>query len=223
MSTFLEIAEDYCDAIGVTRVTTTVLADLTRPQKKYIGDIQGAWMDLQNERGDWGWMWRRDSFNTTADAALYTPDATVIARFDKGQFTAYLTADGVSNEYPLTYAEWPIFWRNFGKGVPTSGAPRYISERPDGVLHLYPPPSAVYTIGETHYVRPTEMSGNSDTPGLPARFHNIILYRALKKYARRENAPEILIGVQEEWDRLERALERDEKGPTHIDQAAMGS
>jgi hypothetical protein len=70
--------------------------------------------------------------------------------------------------------------------------PVVIAVGPDQSLCLGPPPNALYTITADYFVAPTEMVADTDIPaGLPTRFHMLIVYRAMMKYAGFESAPEV--------------------------------
>jgi hypothetical protein len=68
-----------------------------------------------------------------------------------------------------------------------------IAVGPDQSLCLGPPPTDQYTITGDYFVAPSEMVADTDVPaGLPTRFHMLVVYLAMQKYAGYESAPEVM-------------------------------
>ena len=64
---------------------------------------------------------------------------------------------------------------------------------------LGPPPDGSYTITGDYFVAPSERAADIDVPvGIPTRFHMLIVYRAMMKYAGYESAPEVYQRASEE-------------------------
>jgi hypothetical protein len=76
------------------------------------------------------------------------------------------------------------------RGVRTR--PVVIAIGPDQSLNLGPPPNGNYTVTGDYFVAPSMMVADTDIPvGLPSRFHMLIVYRTMMKYAGYESAPEV--------------------------------
>jgi hypothetical protein len=74
---------------------------------------------------------------------------------------------------------------------------------PDQSLNLGPPPNGLYTVTADYFVAPSLLVLDTDIPaGLPARFHLLIVYRTMMKYAGYESAPEVYQRGSEEHGRM---------------------
>lgn len=81
---------------------------------------------------------------------------------------------------------------------------------PDGDdgIYLAPVPDAVYTLTFALSLAEPTLSGASDVPLLPSRFHDIIEVRAAKFLAIRRKDPDMVSLLNDEEDDLCRALDR---------------
>ena len=61
-----------------------------------------------------------------------------------------------------------------------------------------------------YYMGGQELAADGDIPEMPERFHDLIVYRAMEKYAYRESAGEVLARAKEEGRRILRQLELDQ-------------
>jgi hypothetical protein len=101
-------------------------------------------------------------------------------------------------------------WRNdymLGAQRQVRTRPVVIAVGPDQSLCLGPPPNALYTVTGDYWVAPSLMALDTDLPaGLPKRFHMLIVYDAMKKYAGYESAPEVYARGTEESARMKARL-----------------
>lgn len=115
-------------------------------------------------------------------------------KWDRETFRCYPTAVGYQGEMFLDEIPYDA-WRNsymLGAMRSVQTRPMVIAVGPDQSLCLGPPPNDQYTITGDYFVAPTEMSADTDIPvGLPTRFHMLIVYRTMMKYAGYESAPEV--------------------------------
>lgn len=172
----------------------------------WVGD---AWGDLQTQRDDWAWM--RSSvilgagvaFQTVAGQASYPLGtglgtvgvaADAFGKWDLGTLRTFSTATGYRDETFLDDIGFDT-WRNsymLGsmRGVQTR--PVTAAVGPDQSINLGPPPNGLYTVTADYFVAPSTMAVDTDLPiGLPTRFHMLIVYKAMMKYAGYESAPEV--------------------------------
>lgn len=192
---------------------------------RFVQWIADAWSELQQDRE--GWLWMRKSFTcpTVASTGDYAYDATglvdtisaaAITRFShwyKYKFTAYLASDGVAGEYPLRFQEWDTFKRFYRFGAQTDAQPLCVSIDPTMRFCLGPKPDAVYTISGDYQIGPQILAADSDTPEMPSRFHDLIMYEAMSKYGGHRVAPEAMLRAVSEGGRLRSALEMSQLPP----------
>lgn len=132
--------------------------------------------------------WDRDTFRcfTTVTSSDFTSDFT--SDFG-GDFALFGNDEMFLDEIPYDR------WRNgymLGAMRRVRTRPYVIAVGPDQSLCLGPPPNGNYTITGDYWVAPSEMVDDGDIPvGLPTRFHMLIVYRTMCKYAGYESAPEV--------------------------------
>jgi hypothetical protein len=115
-------------------------------------------------------------------------------KWDRETFRCFTTQVGFLDEMWLDDIPFDA-WRNYymyGAQRRVKTRPVVIAVGPDQSLNLGPPPNGNYTITGDYFVAPSEMVADTDIPlGLPTRFHMLIVYRAMMKYAGYESAPEV--------------------------------
>lgn len=213
-----------CGASGGP-VTTAV--GLTGSLGRIAAWIDAAWNEIQTEHDDWDWMRSSNllggglSFVPTAGqftATLGTGAGTVgiltdnFGKWDQPTFRCYTTATGTSNEQLLSQINFDT-WRDsymIGAMRTVQTRPVAVAIGPDQSVNLGPPSNGLYTITADYWVAPSAMALDTDVPtGLPLRYHMLIVYRAMKKYAGYESAPEVSFRADAEYtplyDRLESA------------------
>jgi hypothetical protein len=211
---FLSLCQRACTECGVasgsaiaTALPTVVGASGSVGRVvNWVGD---AWNDLQMDHDDWDWMRSSNllgagvSFATVAEQASYplgtgagTVGITVDAfgKWDRETFRCFPTASGFQGEEWLDEIPFDN-WRDeymFGAQREVQTRPVVIAVGPDQSLNLGPPPNSLYTVTGDYFVAPSAMAADTDVPaGLPTRFHMLIVYLAMVKYAGYEAAPEV--------------------------------
>ncbi|MEI6128980.1 MAG: hypothetical protein WCR59_02835 [Planctomycetota bacterium] len=176
---------------------------------RIVGWVTDAWTDIQMDHDDWDWMRSSNilgagvAVQTIAGQFTYplgtgagTAGVSVedFGKWDKETFRCYPTAVGVNGEMILDQIAYDK-WRNgymLGAQRAVKTRPVVIAVGPDQSLNLGPPPDGLYTITGDYFMAPTEMQADTDVPlGLPTRFHMLIVYRVMMKYAGYESAPEV--------------------------------
>jgi len=201
MSTFLQLCQDVCRESGTfTGTQPSSVTSQAGRLLKVVNWTANAWVKIQNLHAAWNWM--RREFTTTdtvtiAETARYTPSAwsiTDLAEWikDKGVMTIYLSSLGVSDEGELEYIPWADFRYLYTIGTQTSSRPVHWSVSPDdNEFCLGPTPDAVYVVNGEYRQTAQVLAVNGDTPNLPARFHQIIVWKGV-----------LLLGEHDEADRL---------------------
>lgn len=143
--------------------------------------------------GDWGGDFGGDF--TQAGAGTVGIDPELFGKWDRETFRCFPTAVGFQGEQWLD--EIPFdYWRDcymFGAQRAVQTRPTVIAVGPDQSLCLGSPPNDQYTITGDYFVAPSEMAADTDIPaGLPTRFHMLVVYLAMQKYAGYESAPEVM-------------------------------
>ena len=211
---FLQICQRTASECGVATgaaITATLptVVGVSGSLGRIVGWVADAWTDIQMDHEDWDFMRSSNllgagvSFPTTAGKATYPlgvgPGTVGIAaddfgKWDRETFRGFATFQGVRNEMFLDEIPFDAWRDSYMLGALRLGQTRpvVIAVGPDQSLNLGPPPNGAYTITGDFYMSPQEMTVDSDVPrGIPARFHMLIVYQAMMKYAGYESAPEV--------------------------------
>ena len=116
----------------------------------------------------------------------------------------YSTSVGVSNEMMMPcigYDQFRDLWQ-YGAMRTTQTRPTVFAIDPQYNLLLGALPDAVYTVNGEYFQAPSTLSADSDVPVMPARWHNLIVYRAMQHYGMYEAAPEVLQRGQIEFSKM---------------------
>lgn len=220
MSDFLTLCQYLNQEVETGGTGPSAVAGQTGDLGRYVKWVKDGWTELQQEREDWLWMRKSFTVNTVASDGAYvygdctdTVSAVAIARFSRwyrDSFKAYLQSDGVGSEYPLRWLEWERFRRIYRYGTQTNQQPIHVSVDPTQAFVLGPIPNAVYVVSGDYQLGPQTLSADADTPEMPARFHNLIVFEAMQKYGANKVAHEILLRAAAESSRLHFALEMDQ-------------
>lgn len=152
--------------------------------------VRDAWRELQEESTNWWFRQRLDQTLTLNasddDYAMPTGCETLNYR----TVTVYLTAK--TDETPVYFVPYED-WRVLKDTLTTTEArPQYITERPDGVLQVWPVPDQTYTLRFDAVWDIDDMTADADTPGdtissgtqlLPTRYHWVLVYDAIRRVA----------------------------------------
>lgn len=222
---FLQLAQRAAIECGVAssqaiQVALPTVVGTTGSLGRIVLWVNDAWSDIQMAHDDWTWMRSSNilgngvAFLTVAGQASYplgTGIGTVgvavdaFGKWDRETFRNFTTTVGFRDETPMDEIDFDV-WRNgymLGAMRSVQTRPVAIAVGPDQSLNLGPPPNSQYTITGDYFVAPTEMVADSDVPvGLPTRFHMLIVYQAMLKYAGYESAPEVFARATSENDTM---------------------
>lgn len=215
MSTYLQLVNKLKDESGSKAADLTTAIGLTGEGRLLANWINAAWMDIQGQHRDWGWL--RTSlagFATVNGQATYTPaqaGATNFGMWDRDSFRNYLTATGTAAEVFMTYmpyARWRDIYQ-FGSSRTSYSQPYDITITPAKALGLGPVPLGGYTVIGDYFTCPTEMTADADIPSLPVHYHMAIVWRALMFYGANEAASEVYEHGKKEFGILMSRIEND--------------
>lgn len=222
--TFLQLCQRCaveCGASGTIATVSGQQGSLARVVN-WVGD---AWNDIQIAHDDWDWMRASNILGSgvsfvPASGQYTTPLGTgagtigvatdSFGKWDRDTFRCYTTTVGTSNE---TFLDCISFdnWRNaymLGAMREVRTRPVAVAVGPDQSINLGPPPNGDYTITGDYWMAPSVMTSDADVPtGLPTRFHMLIVYKAMLKYAGYEAAAEVFQRASMEWTAMYSRLE----------------
>lgn len=209
------------ECVGVSGSGPTTTLAQTGDMLNVVNWIDSAYEDIQNSRRDWNFLRDTFTFQTVAAQQGYTPtqagavDGTPTV--DLGEWITedmrcYLTSTGVGGEQILDYVPWDTFRQTYllGSTRAVSTRPHVVTVKPDRSLMLWPTPDAIYTVSGEYFRHNDVMTADASVPTFPARFHMLVVWRALVFYAGHAAAPETYAVGKAEHDKLFSALMRSE-------------
>lgn len=197
MSTFIELAVECRSLSGVKGTGPTDVATATGIELKIVNYVKNAWIDIQSHPKRWKWMWGDYLAPNPGGSPLLTIAATsdyVLTDVDEifvKTFRSYLDATGESDRQRMTYLDYEKYQRAHGVITGADNRPIRATRLPTGNLRFYPRPDDVYSIEFEYIKTPQPLAINADVPEMPARFHQLIVYEALKRFGKAEDAPEV--------------------------------
>jgi hypothetical protein len=159
--------------------------------------VNWAARDIFLSREDW--RWRRGAA-TLASTAASVNAASAFGLTDFASWlpanniykpSAYRVSDGANMEQALMYLTYDDFRQRFSVGAQTPGAVQYWSVSPSEEFLLGPQPDAAHFVRADYVKDYTAMALDADEPTMPARFHPLIVWRALMEYGGFDAAGEV--------------------------------
>jgi len=172
--------------------------------------VNEAYQQIQMYHDEWLWMRAQGTFNLVTGTRTYSV-ATLqgaISRFEQYRFFGagatgqqrYLYVKDAAATTPsqmpcwyLPYEEWRGYFDRLPR--PSNSMPVRCTVQPDGTLEFDPTPAAapsggVYSIQFDYRKTPqTLVFSTNDTPEMPAKFHDLILWWAVRLFcASRSNS-----------------------------------
>lgn len=220
--TFLQLAKRFREKCGAAGTGPATCQGQSGELLRLVNWINEAWLHVQEAHQDWEWMRTTVSFVTTAQKATYVASAaagetgvTDLGNWKRDSFRSYITALGFPTEIRLTYLPYSA-WRNWyqlGNLRTTFSRPvQHVTICPDKSLGLgMIPDSGAYTVVGEYYRTPSDLAADADIPAMPARFHMLIVYKAMMLYAAYEAAPEVYEEGAREYNKMFVKLEFDQQ------------
>lgn len=219
MATFLELAKDVARESGTLSPSTiTSVTNLQGRPEKVVSWTRKAWTNIQNSREDWRWLEGRFSATLIPGAAQYTPASFNLTRFgswmeDDPRFPSMAiygpAGQPAVSPVELRQIDHYEYERRYTRGGVQSGKPTEWADAPDGIL-FHPVPDAAYVVRGLYYKSPQILVANDDVPEMPARFHEMIVWEAIRLMMISDGAYAESGWPQVEFARLRSELERDQ-------------
>lgn len=176
-----------------------------------------AQRSIGNMRAEWSWLQGEFEGDTINGARRYTAASWNIERwaswrvsgpYDRS-ISCYDPALGATDEGFVQWMDWPEFYQTQLRGSSEPGRPVRYAISPAGEIVFSPVPDKAYRIRGLYTKTPKELVANSDTPDMPSRFHDVIVYRALLYLADNDEAVYQRGQWQIEFNRILSDLERE--------------
>lgn len=215
MSTFLQLVNQTQQEAGLAGGDLTTLQNgLSAESTRFKNWVNREWQRIQSDKVDWQWMRQSGTFPTVANQAQYTIAAigaastpvfapATFGNWIKGSFRFYLDP-AFSDEQLAAFITWDSF-RNlylYGSNRNNPSRPVAFTVAPDKSLYLGMKPDAIYQAVYEYYQAPIALAADADVPAMPAAFHDLIVFRALKAYGVFMSAEEVIGRADEEIARI---------------------
>tara|TARA_B110000238_G_C16111061_1_gene432690 strand:+ start:265 stop:888 length:624 start_codon:yes stop_codon:yes gene_type:complete len=194
---YLQLCQRLVQETGIADSGPANTAGQVGDYGRIIFWINDAWLKIQSKRTNWHWMWAEGTGSLVADANTVTLPATVesIKRVSLGEgYLERLSFDEFADDYRVISA----------------GNPSVYTVRPDGILLFNAKPTTTKTVTYQYYYVPTNLTTNTSIPGLPERYHMLIVYQALMSYALFDEAPELQRKAYDYFESMLGDLHRDQ-------------
>lgn len=205
---FLTLGQTLRQKVGMSATGPATMAGQAGVYGRLVLWIGEAWNEIQTAHEDWDWMKTDFTFVPTPPVAgapsIFTLgtgpgtvgiDPDVFSEWVRDDFRTTVTATGLGSEVPMDFVTYERWFQNynFGGNRFVTTRPVAIAEGPGKSLCVGPPSDGTYTISGKYWSAPTTMVNDTDLPlGLPARYHWLIVYKAMQKYGSYESAPSVL-------------------------------
>jgi hypothetical protein len=219
---FLQLVNACRQEAGVaTSDLTTLQTSMSMESTRFKNWINREWLRIQADKSDWQWMRQTAQFNLQANVPSYSP--TVVGLASTPQFTGAtfgnwkrdsfrIYSAAYTDEMLAGFMPWDTY-RNvyqYGSMRDSRARPVAFSVAPDKSLWFGITPDAAYGVVFEYYTAPIGLAQDADTPTMPAQYHDLIMYRALRSYGVFMAASEVIARAQEEINRISPKLLADQ-------------
>lgn len=191
-----KVAQDagYSGTIASVTVVTGDAARIVQYVKDATAYIEAKW-------GDWRFLWGGLSAGTLMAGDLAIPAPVGHYRWDQDRlfFDNHLVT-------PITWDKFVPFAEMLTPGYPTQ-----FVIMPDSSINMYPPADKEYSYSFSWYREPNELEADADEPLTPNRFRNAISSYALWLYAMYDDAAELAVKANSEYEKWMVLLEADQR------------
>jgi hypothetical protein len=226
---FLQLCQRLNQEVGELGNAGSVPAATTNQtgrNRRLVNWIAQAYAEIQDRYTNWRWLRSTFTVNATSGDDTYAgTDCTdsrlsaAVSRFarwwledddENPNIRIYLSSSGVSGERYLIPIPWNYFRDLYKKGTQTNGPPVHVTIDPQNNIVLGPKPDDTYVVTGEYQMAGQALAADADTPEMPSRFHMLIVYEAMKKYAGHQSAPEVMSRAVLEGNKVMRQLEADQ-------------
>ncbi len=222
MATFLALCERLATRSGAIGAAPASVTGQTGRQAKCVDWIANAWELVQGLHQDWTFLDGEWEGSLLAGSTIYAAASLGISsRFgewkgDRRQgrhvyrpTTLHDPVAGAGDERPLDEIGYAAWRERYDRGAQTEGRPVHYCIAPDQTIRFGPTPDRTYKARGEYRKAPQELASNGEEPDMPARFHNIIVDRAIILIDEHDGAVNDLAGAIRSFSEKLNAMQRD--------------
>jgi hypothetical protein len=225
VATFLQLVQKLRQECQIAGTGPTSVVGQTGELKQLVDWTIDAYSELQSRNGGhWRWLRRDFTFDTTSGVDTYAPtaitdvdDSALITRFSAWRNNdwedppkIFQDSVGIGSQRWMIWVPYEWFKQIYRIGAQTDGFPHHITTDPRDNLLIGPKIANTHTITGEYWRSPQILALDVDVPEMPTQYHNLIVYRAMEKYAGAEAAPEVMTRAKNEGRPLLRQLEKNQ-------------
>ena len=194
MANFLELVKDLARQDGsISPVSITSVENQTGRPEKMVNFIQKAYTNIQNWRRDWGWLVEEFTGTLIPGTPIYTAASFNLTRWanwvEDASADFYLPmslrdpALGLADEGEIDQVYYEYWRGRWGRGDQNDiywDRPVEWAITPKKELAFGPWPDDAYIIRGQYQKGPQQLLVNADVPEMPARYHDVIVWEALR-------------------------------------------
>lgn len=218
---FLQLTQRLHSEMLRSTAAPTSVSGASDRNARLFNAIADAWKDLQSER-DWRWMRQTTNDPLTAGVQTYPASALNCVNFGRWRpedrdYSPYCfiptnpTAPFKLDYWQLDQFRYHFVYRPVGQTVPIAWTWDETNQ-----LLVGPKPADNYLIRIEYWQEPVDLVADNDTPGMPSRFHMLLVWDALLMVGASEVAPELMQRAQAERKRLRFDLLLDQARLPHM-------
>lgn len=175
---YLQLCQRLIQESGIADSGPSSVTGQVGDMRRAINWISGSWLKIQSMRKDWYWMWGQTSTTLVGGDSTFTP-SPALERIEFMRLDGNLIQQIDYLDYARVYFELP------------TAKPNAFTIRPDGKVAFNAVADKDYSINYDYYRSPTSLTANNDVPGLPDRYHMLLVWDSLVQYAQFDVAPEL--------------------------------
>lgn len=210
--TYLELCKELVSELGIAGGTgPTTVVNQTGTLGNVCRWIRQANNDICVQWKNWRFLWTE--YNEMMQAGVQappvpgTPAGVKVRQWDRSSI--YLNKY-TNSPVQLEFVPWEVFRAQYGFGVPAAGQPFVFTVKPDNTLIVDRPVDAIYAITGEFWRRAKMLAADNDVSDIPDEYHRLIIATAAVKYANKEDAPEVISGMEAEMINLMDKLQSDQ-------------
>ena len=198
---YLTLCQELVTELGLSGATgpAAVTSNSVTELKNVVRWIRDATLQIDNEFLDWKYLWQ--TYTATGLVAGATtlpapPNNILVRLWNINRFRYRVATTGIWT--PMKYYTRQRLLELYDPDNAVPASPSVFTINNANTIEFAAPLDAAYDFKAEYWQRPVPLAANTDTPLMPAEFHRAIVCRAAVMYGNREDAPEIITGMEAE-------------------------
>lgn len=196
MKSFLQLCQDVYREGGLSGSITTV-HNQSGEALRVVEWVKSAYREILNSSNfEMNFLRKSSIVQLTAGQSVYTKEdlnVPTLAQWDINTMRVAVSSTMADETFlaKMRYPQFRDFW-NFSSRRTIQSRPLNCTVTPETNLEIKPTPNADYYLAFEWVNEPPDLADDTDTPVLPSRWVNCIMWRALRHYGMFEAAPEVV-------------------------------